>query len=272
MRSQPKHLSIAISIAISLIALPAHAATMFFNPDPNSLTTGSVDVMLPVDNLSSVPVPRGRININGNLVELSMIPEWQFDREIVLHGRVLDTQIDTSGRQPIVRGVVMFTDGAWIEYFDDRRPDETVISRTGTVSGRITEVEGNDVTIETAGKAQTIPLANVIEIRSPRVFSFAIPTTPLQQMTAGQPFYSDARSIAMHATSRPFRVASLKRTITRQMDDGDLSTKQLVGIGTVLSLVQLGQMVPVLAVPLGAGPPFRRQLFDRSLPYVLGIK
>jgi hypothetical protein len=264
---------VAISTMLGLACcLPAGAATLFFNPDASSPSTGAVDVVLPIDKLSSVPVPRGRININGNIAELSMIPEWQFDRNIVLYGHVLDTRVDSSGKQPIVRGVVMFHDGEWIDYFDDRKPDETIVTATGSVHGRIADVQNSNITIEVNGTPQAIPLANVVEIRSPRVFTFAIPTTPLQQRIDGQPFYSDARSISMNATSRPFRIAALRSTVSKQMDDGDLSTGKLVAIGTVLSLIELGQMVPTFAVPLGANGPFERQLFQRSLPFQLGLK
>lgn len=250
----------------------AFGATMFFNPDSSSAASGSIDVVLPVDKLSSVPVPRGRININGNVAELSMIPEWQFDRDIVLYGKVLDTRIVMAAQQPVARGVIFFTDGAWIDYFDDHRPDEVVVTDKGSFSGRIAEVSGTEVTLEVGTTTQKIPLASIIEMRSPRVFTFIIPTTQLQQPAVGQPFYSDARKITMTPTSRPFRIASLRRTVSKQMDDGDLSTAQLVGIGTALSLVEFGQLVPTFAVPLGANPGYERQLFDRSLPFITGSK
>lgn len=258
---------IVLAIAVASSVIPVDAATMFFNPDTGSTTvdsTGSIDVILPIDKMGSLPVPRGRININGNEATLTMIPEWQFDRDNVLSGTVLDTRIDSSGKQPIVRGVLIWTDGSWIDYFDDHKPDETVIANGVAVTGRITEVTATDIAIESGGKVVRTPLSAVSEVRSPRVFSFAIPTTPLQKRVSDQPFYSDARSIAMVATAKPFRLAALKSTIRRQMDDGDWSTAKIIGTTTLLSLVELAQLVPTFAVPLGVGPHYENQLRQRS--------
>ncbi len=266
-----KLISLALLTALT-VGQSAFGSTMFFNPDSQSAASGSIDVVLPIDKLSSVPVPRGRIILNGNLAEVSMIPEWQFDRDIVLYGKVLDTRIVMAGKQPVARGVILFTDGAWIDYFDDHRQDEVVVTGKGSVTGRIAEVTNTEITLEAGTTTQKIFLADVLDVRSPRVFTFIIPTTPLQQPAPGQPFYSDARSITMTPTSRPFRIASLRRTVSKQMDDGDLSTAQLIGIGTALSLVEFGQLVPTFAVPLGATGGYERQLFNRSLPFVTGAK
>jgi hypothetical protein len=260
-------LLITLSVALVSSTVPASAATMYFNPDQAQTAvnaTGAIDVVLPLDKMGTLPVPRGRIKINGNAAELTMIPEWQFDRDQVLAGSVLDTKIDTTGKQPIVRGVLIWTDGSWIDYFDDHKPDETVVSNGASITGRITEVTPTDIAIESGGKVQRAPLTAISEIQSPRVFSFAIPTTPLQRRVADQPFYSDARSISMEATAKPFRLAALKRTIARQMDDGDWSTAKIVGVGTILSLVELSQLVPTFAVPLGVGPNYSHQLRVRS--------
>jgi hypothetical protein len=261
---------LALAFALASSLSPAMAATMYFSPDNPAGATGAIDVVLPIDKMGSLPVPRGRIKINGNTAELSMIPEWQFDRDLVLYGTVLDTRIDNSGKQPIVRGVVIWTDGAWLDYFDDHKPDETVIANNVAVVGRIADITATDLGIESGGTTTRTPLSAVSEIRSPRVFSFAIPTTSLQPRVANQGFYSDARSLTMQATSKPFRLAALKRQVNRQMDDGDWSTAKLVGVGTVLSLVELSQLVPTFAVPLGVGPNYGHQLRARSIKVLSG--
>jgi hypothetical protein len=262
-------LLIALAVAVSS-AIPATAATMYFSPDTKAGATGAIDVVLPIDKMGTLPVPRGRIKINGNTAELSMIPEWQFDRDLVLYGTVLDTRIDNTGKQPYVRGVIIWTEGSWLDYFDDKKPDETVIANGVPIVGRITEITGTDLAIESGGTTKRTPLSAVSEIQSPRVFSFAIPTTSLQPRVADQGYYSDARSLTMHATSKPFRLAALKRQVNRQMDDGDWSTAKLVGVGTVLSLVELSQLVPTFAVPLGVGPNYSHQLRVRSLKVIKG--
>lgn len=242
-----------------------NAATMYFAPDSPTSLSGAVDVVLPIDKMGSLPVPRGRIKINGNTADLTMIPEWVFDRQHVLQGTVLDTRIDNSGKQPIMRGVIMWTDGPWIEYFDDRKPDEEVVANGVSVIGRVTEITATDIAVESGGTVSRTPLAAVSEVRSPRVYTFAIPTTSLQQPSGSQQFYSDARSITMAASAKPFRLPVLKSSIQRQMDTGEWSTKKCIAVGSVLSLVQLSQLVPVMVVPLGVGAPYMNQLRAREL-------
>jgi hypothetical protein len=253
-----------VNHSIKTAPLSAAAATMLFSPDSGSPMTGAIDVVLPIDKMGNLPLPRGRIKIQGNTAELSMIPEWQFDRDIVLYGTVLDTRIISGGKQPIIRGVILWKDGAWLEYFDNPRDKEDVIANGRTVSGRITEVVGTSLEMDVNGTPTSIPLSAVSDVNSGRVFEFEIPTTPLQQRVADQPFYADARSIAMRATARPFRVAQLRSTIVKSMDEGDWSTKRLVAIGTALSLIELAQLAPTIAVPLGLGPGYMNQLRTRS--------
>lgn len=255
--------ALAIAVLMAQTSVPALCATMFFNPDSATTNAGALDVVLPIDKLGSVPVPRGRININGNSVELSMIREWQFDRETVLYGKVLDTHLDSLGKQPIARGVIFFNEGQWIDFFDDHKHDETVVTDKAELVGRITDVTASDLVMEVGTQTRNIPLASVSEVRSPRVFTFAIPTTPLQQAAAGQPFYSDARSITFSATSRPFRLASLRSQINRQMDDGDWSTGKLIAVGAGMSLIEFAQLLPVIIVPIAAGHPYQAQLERR---------
>lgn len=258
----------ATSVSLTL-PVAANAATMYFAPDAVNTTAGSIDVVLPIDTMGTLPVPRGRIQINGNTATLTMIQEWQFDRQNVLQGYVLDTRLDNSGKQPYMRGVIMWTDGSWIDYFDDRKPDEEVITGKAITVGHVSEVTATDVAVETGSGTKRVPLSAITEIRSPRVYTFAIPTTSLQQPSGTQQFYSDARSIKMTATAKPFRLAVLRSNVQRAMDTGDWSTKKCVAVGTLMSLVELSQLAPVLAVPLGAGPPAGNQLRQRSINTLL---
>jgi hypothetical protein len=243
----------------------ANAATMYFAPDSPTSVSGSIDVVLPVDKMGTLPVPRGRIQINGNSADLTMIPEWMFDRQHVLQGTVLDTRIDNTGKQPIMRGVIIWTEGPWIEYFDDRKPDEEVVANGITTVGRVSEITPTDIAVESGGTVKRTPLAAVTEIRSSRVYNFAIPTTSLQQPSGTQQFYTDARSIAMVASAKPFRLPVLKSSIQRQMDTGEWSTKKCIAVGSLLSLVELSQLVPVMVVPIAAGGPYQHQLVRREM-------
>jgi hypothetical protein len=250
-------------LAAVCLVQPALSATIYFAADGGQ-GTGSTEVALPMEKLGSVPVPRGRLLIRGNVAELSYIPEWQFDRHPALAGPVLDTQLSTSSRGNIISGLIFFNSGEWLHYYDNPAALETVESGAQSVSGHIESVQNGAITIQTlGGRAQTLPLTEVTAIRSPRAFRFSIPATALQKSADGNLLSGDARLAMLSATGTPFRVAALRRQVQAEMNDGDISTGKLVAAGTLLSFAELAQLVPYLVVPLYSSK-IQHQMMNRQ--------
>lgn len=246
----------------------ALAGTVFFSPDNQDATSGSVETALQLERVGTVPLPRGRIVIRGNTAEITVIPEWQFDRRVVLFGPVLDTTVASTDSRSMVNGIAFLDAGEWINYFDNPRAIETVTTSSGTTSGRITEVTSTEIEVTSPGGQKTpVPLASVIRIISPRAFRFSIPASKFQTTTAGEPMVADASTLSITPIGAPFQVTALRSEVRRQMDDGDISTKKLVWLGAALSFIQLGQMMPALAVPLGTRP-LSREMIRRQVPYI----
>jgi hypothetical protein len=260
---------LAVSINAMLGALPAGAFTVFFSADGGSGGSGSVEAALPLDKLGPVPLPRGRVWLRGNTAEVTVIPEWQFDPRTALTGPVLDTRLTSTKSGAVVTGIVFFDNGEWINYYDDPRAIDTVSTKSGSTSGRISNISNGLITLKTlGGQTALIALTDATAIRSPRAFTFSIPTTPLQQSVDGDPPFSEASTIALAPTATPFHIAALRTEMRKQMDDGDWSTRKLVAVGAFLSLVELAQFAPYIAIPVASSKTqhqmFRRQLFFNS--------
>jgi len=253
---------IAALAAVLFSINPALAATVTFIPDGGA-NTGSIDTFIPVDKIGTMPLPRGRVVFRGNVIEVTMIPEWQFDRQVVLRGPVLDTTISADGGQAVLRGTVFFNEGTWLPYFDSSRVVEDVATKDGELHGRITAINATTVTLAAKdGAMHQIPLRDITDIESPRAYTFKLPVVSPTVINPAQAFQASSTSLSFNSSDRPIRAAALKSQLAK--GDGDWSTKRLVAIGTILSLVELGQLAPVLAVPLGSNG-LRRTAFIKQL-------
>ncbi|HEY9788834.1 MAG TPA: hypothetical protein V6D22_00450 [Candidatus Obscuribacterales bacterium] len=255
--------------------MPAAATTVYFSPDGGSSGSGAVETALPMAKLGNVDLPRGRLRIQGNVAEISVIPEWQFDRHLALTGKVLDTHMQMVNGRTIASGVIIFTGGEWIGYYDNPQAIETVVSGSTVVNGRITDVSDSQVTVATAGgQTLSVPMSTITAIRSPRVFLFSIAGSALQAGVDGEPAHAEARTVSVVATGTPFHLAALRARVRRETADGDWSTGKLVAVGTFLSLIEIGQLTPYLVVPLYSSKTqhqmFRRQLFANTASGVIG--
>jgi hypothetical protein len=263
----------AMLAAIMLFAgavLPAQATTVYFSPDGGTGGSGAVETALPMEKLGSVPLPRGRFRIRGDVADVSVIPEWQFDRHLALTGKVLDTRMQTLGARTILSGVVIFTGGEWIGYYDNPRAIETVITGSTAINGRITEVSESQVSLTTpGGQMLSVPMSTISAIRSPRVFDFSIGASSLQPGNDGEPAQAEVRTVSLAATGTPFHLSALRAEVRRETADGDWSTGKLIAVGTFLSLIEIGQLTPYLVVPIYSSKTqhqmFQRQLFTNNL-------
>ena len=263
-------LSVCSALALTCATSPALAAAVLFAPDGGN-GTGSINAAMPLAKLSSITLPRGRALIKGDSITVSIIPEWQFDRVPVLAGTVLDTRMISNGTgSSTVAGVAIFTQGDWLRYLDAPGAIETVQTNEKELSGRIISISSGTLSIATpSGALVVVPLADVQDIHSPRVFHFSIPTSGLAAEDTATPYYTQANTIVLQSTERPLHLKALKQEVARQSADGDVSTRKLVFIGTTLSLLNLAQIAPLIAIPLANAPALRSQAFHRELPFLL---
>jgi hypothetical protein len=252
----------------------SEAAQLLFSPDGSPAGTGAVETMLPLQNISSVNLPRGTLILHGDTAQVTMVPEWQFDRRTVLQGRILDTRKTMGQRRGLlagITGILFFDSGEWINHFDDKSAVESLTTDKDTFAGRISAVSGSDIEMtQLNGQKITVPLSAVQDLRSPRAFRFDIPLSHLiANVDETQRLELDGSKVNLTHLGRTFRLAQLRTASRQASNDGDVSTAKLVALGTTVSLLNMAQLAPLLGIPLGAEPALRRNAFFKQFRFNL---
>lgn len=258
---------ICASASLLLASPSASAAQLLFSPDGGADGSGAIDTALPISKISSVPVPRGSLVIHGDIATVKTVPEWQFDPRTVLSGKVLDTRSSTQSGTNVISGIMFFDNGEWISYFDDKTALETVAtSDNHTFVGRISAITDGRIDVtQVNGVVVGVPLNTVHQVRSPRAFAFSIPLTGLAPgVSFSQPLELEANRVAISQLGRNFRLAQLRSVVQHENLDGDVSTGKLVALGTFVSLANLAQLAPLLAIPLAREPNLERHAFLKN--------
>jgi hypothetical protein len=249
-------LNIALALTLVLSGGFAQAATIDFTPDITG-KSGTVRGKIPLEKLAGVDIPRGRVAFKGGLLEVTTVPEWQFDRSVVLSGPVLKTEARIEHGEAYIHGLAYLCDGDWVSYISPAIVRETLVTEKSELVGQVERIENGAIEfVELNGQRSQIPVAAVKAIYSPKAFSFDL-QAPAPGAVSGQAFQTEVNRIAIRPNSRVFRAAAL-RTELRKQSDGDLTTGQLVAIGTAISALQIGQMVPMLVYPLTSNHLWRQ--------------
>jgi hypothetical protein len=246
----PKRIAaIILALLLASISTKAMAVPVRFNPDLSG-EAGQVSVKMPLEKIGSVSVPRGRLRIKGNLAEVSTVEEFQFDHQVVLSGPVLNTRQHVEKGKLEITGTAYFSEGDWLTYLSPPVFDETLSTTSGDIHGKILSIDSETAVVRTeSGQQEKIPVASINEIHSPRAFSFAISAVPPLAVPSGQPYETDATRVALTQTAHQFRAFALRSEL-RKNGDGDLTRGQLIAVGTAISAIEIGQMVPFIVVPL----------------------
>lgn len=242
---------VSLSLAILFLAsmLAASAGTINFSPDLSG-KTGTVRGKIQLEKFGSAPIPRGRVSFTGDAIEVTTIPEWQFDRMTVLYGPVLRAEATIANGRAEIEGIAYFLEGDWLHYLAPSEPRETLLTASGELVGRVVTIANNQVEfLETTGQRQFVPMSSIKQLYSPKACQFRI-ASPAPGAVPGQPFQTEAYTIALRPTARMFHLAALKSDLRKQ-GDGDLTTGQLVAIGATINAVQVAQMLPCLIYSLG---------------------
>lgn len=248
--------SVLVLLALFTQCIPCFAATVDYSPDLSG-KSGTLRGKIELNKLAGVEIPRGRVFFKGDRMEVSTVPEWQFDRVVVLSGPVLSAQAKVENGQATIRGLAYFQEGDWLGFISPAVPRETIVTDDGEISGRITGIAHNTIDfVQMDGKQTSIPVSSVRDLRSPRAYTFHMQAAAPGAVD-GQAFHTEMYHIAMQPKSHVFQATALKSEL-RKHGDGDLSTGQLLAIGAVINAIQVAQMTPLLVFPM-TSPHLSRQ-------------
>ncbi len=236
-------------------ALSALAAAVSFSPNANT-NGGNIIGRIPMTKLGSLKLPRGRAYFKSNELEVTAVPEYQFDRTLVLSGPILKCWSSIDGTVASVNGIVYFQDGDWLKYIDENVPDK-VITANNVYTGQITGLKNGtlEITPEGSQTPVSVSIADLQDVSSPRAYRFAVPVNAFLAVPQGQPFEGESTDVSMRASSKIIAMSAVKRDPLMQ-GDGDVSKNKLIALWAGLTTVQALQFLP-FAILEG---PMRRDL------------
>ncbi|HEY9793041.1 MAG TPA: hypothetical protein V6D22_21745 [Candidatus Obscuribacterales bacterium] len=234
----------------------ASAASFSYTPD---LVNNSVALegLIPISRFMNIPLPKGSVEFEDGTLAINMVPNWNFDRVALLQGPIIRTEVTTNGREALIAGVVLFTQGYWYDKYLPPGARETVTTTAGlTLTGRISNITPTTLAVETSDTSATvISLADIKELHSPRAFAFVVPALAASAITPESTWNADVQTVTLAATVAPTGgtvIANARRDPllrTSDRDLGDWSNAKMVIIGTALSLANLAQFTPELILP-----------------------
>lgn len=246
---------VAALSALTLFANPALSAAISFTPQPDT-NGGAVVGRVPISRFGALELPRGRAYFKTNVLELTAIPEYQFDRQIVLSGPILKAWSSQDAKTTSINGIAYFQDGDWLKYVDENSPDK-VITANDTFSGHITSLKKGFLEVTPDGGTPVkIAIADIVQVISPRAYTFSMPISAFTASgKAGEPINGDSTAVVLRPSSKVITMAAVKHEPLMK-GDGDVSKTKLIALWAGLTAVEAAQFVP-LAIMEG---PVRREL------------
>jgi hypothetical protein len=255
MRIRKQILAVALScLSAGIAATRASAVPLSYRPDVahNSVT---LDALIPVKRFMNIALPKGSVEFDMGAMSINLVPNWNFDRIPVLRGPVIRTEVTTNGKEAVIAGVALFTQGWWYNKYWTSGSRETIVTTSGqTIVGRITDFSRTTLTVASDGAAPvTVNLSDIKELHSPRAYAFAMPAVAASDITPDTRWKADVQTVTLSPTvqtDNSLPVASMRRDpLLSTKDEGDWSDKKMVVIGTALSLLEIAQFTPELVLP-----------------------
>jgi hypothetical protein len=252
-----------IYVLIFLFCIPCElklASKTFANTITYSLPAasqpGKFTGDLPLAKIGTVLLPDGLVQLKDDELEIAAVPDWLFDRDVVMKGVIVRAEIVAQQNVSIIAGLVYFFDGRWLPYLASTRSVDVINTVSGeTIRGRVMGRADQSFVFQTdEGSTKKIDFKDVKSINSPRAFTFNIPaaTARLSPTDTSLTFESD--EIKMAPTSMVAGHASKKAHLPPSMLAGSDPGVSNSAIGTFIALDIISDIAPAIAIPLVLSP------------------
>ncbi len=249
------------------IAMVAIAATLLQQgaafASPLKVIKGTPDAgiqaKVKTETLGSIKIPQGAVKFNGTNVTVGAVPDWLFDRHIILTGKLIDHKISTVEGRSSIQGVIYFTGGDWLSSFpDSKRPDNLEMADGTVLVGNVRAVNGDNIDFQVqSGQTRRVKVSEIRNVLSPRAIVFNIPTSDVKvDPTSGDldgeaeggtfnPTYTSMRR-KMFGRSEP-KLVEPKSTLAGA--EGGVTKGQLT---TMIMLDVVNTLAPAIVAPIVA--------------------
>ncbi|MBX9670469.1 MAG: hypothetical protein K2X93_22905 [Candidatus Obscuribacterales bacterium] len=209
-------------------------------------TDSGIEARVKTETLGFLKVPNGSVKFSGKTVLVGAVPEWLFDRHVVLKGQLIKHSISTAQGTTSVQGLVYFNDGDWINSFPKfKTPDNVQLSDGSFLVGRIRAVNPDGVDFQvTTGQTRRIKNDEISALNSPRAFSFTIPATGVKLDPNAGTLQGEADSITFKVTD----IEKGKKLVAQKVKEPQEPKSVLAGAEGGVTKGQLTGMIMLDAV------------------------
>lgn len=172
-------------LAVSAAAInPCLAERLTFTPPASGVSgaTGTITAQVPVRAIGTLALPQGMAYISGHSIQVEAVPEWLFDRDLVLSGAVINANVVPVGPSLTLSGLAYFNNGSWLPNLVKSYSRDTIVTTSGTaIIGNIQTFMNDGLEIlQLAGGRRKVLFNEIADIQSPRAYRFSANATAMK--------------------------------------------------------------------------------------------
>jgi hypothetical protein len=250
-----RHLQLAL-VVLLIVSEPSALANTIKYTAPTGQEAGKFEGELPLKSIGCLKLPNGAVVIQTDQIKIMAVPDWLFDRNVVLAGPIVRAEFASQGNNSAIGGLAYFLEGEWLNNLASPRAVDVIETLSGeTIRGRITSNLGGAFAIKPQeGATRKIDFTAIKTIDSPRAFRFSIPTSNAKISPADNTLDVEAERISFSPTLLHGTVLAMRPTVPRSTLAGADPGISNGSLATFLALDLITEVAPAIAIPLALQP------------------
>ncbi|PWU01709.1 MAG: hypothetical protein C5B53_02470 [Candidatus Melainabacteria bacterium] len=244
-------LSIFVACQGIAIVLPVWASTIKYTA-PTADQAGKFEGELPIKTIGPLKLPNGAAVFQDDQIKIMAVPDWLFDRNVVLSGPIVRAEFAAQGTSQLIAGLAYFTEGEWLSNLASPRALDVVETLSGeTIRGRILSRIDNAFVIKPEGGAtQKIGFSAIKTINSPRAYRFTIPTSDAKVLPADNSISADATKVSFSPAFLRGGVFHGNPTVPKSTLAGAEPGISKTSIAAFVAMDIVNEIAPAIVLPL----------------------
>jgi hypothetical protein len=243
---------LAIACALQLVSSPVAWADTVTYTAPTKDQAGKLAGELPVQRISSILLPNGLVQLSDDELKILAVPDWLFDRDVVLRGAIVRAEAATQQSGSVIGGLVYFYDGQWLTNLAATRAVDVIDTISGEeIRGRIMSRMGQAFAVKVDGGTKKVAFSEIKTISSPRAYTFNIPSSTSRLVPTDAAMSFDASSILLTPTPIAGKIiAAKKASLPKSTLPGTEPGISKSALATFIALDIINEIAPAIAIPL----------------------
>jgi len=242
-----------IACALQLVLSPIAWADTVTYTAPTKDQAGKLAGELPLPRISSILLPNGVVQLADDELKILAVPDWLFDRDVVLRGAIVRAEAASQQSGSVIGGLVYFFDGQWLTNLAPTRAVDVIDTISGEeIRGHVMSRMGQAFAVKVdSGGTKKLAFAEIKSISSPRAFTFNIPSSTTRLVPTDAAMSFDASSIKLTPTPIAGKIiAAKKASLPKSTLAGTEPGISKSALATFIALDIVNEIAPAIAIPL----------------------